>query len=208
MNLCGDLSYSGLYDNKSVTDSSSVMTYSSLVFSADSDDDDLIDDTKDYSINVEFENYPKATYPTASTDTSSSTITFTSACIADATVTANAMTEPSTVTYTDTEIGTTFVAFDVSPTYCVLEHWCESVTRVDAVAIALPSTVSCADFTLTSDKLSTKIATSRYTDGSFPPGEYIVTIKGATVDSSRVLVAETTVQFTVEDPCDAPVSLT
>ena len=64
------------------------MTYDpdTNVFSAETEDDSLIDTTKPYGIEAEFTDYPTVTFPTVTSDTSDSTITFTGPCATDATI--------------------------------------------------------------------------------------------------------------------------
>lgn len=87
------------------------------------------------------------------------------------------------------------------------------ITRADGVTEAL----TCADLTDLDDlsdndsfkdtgKLSLTIPSAAYLDGSVPPGEYTITIKGSPTEAT--VEKETTITLTLTDPCDPPVSVT
>jgi hypothetical protein len=104
--------------------------------------------------------------------------------------------------------------FTIVPDKCKLTYECVSVDRIDGdIAKDL---IPCADFNF--DGLFDNSPTdgegyfiapiSKYTDGSYPPGEYLVTISGTTIRALTPLTATATFKLTLIDPCDPPVSIT
>lgn len=76
--------------------------------------------------------------------------------------------------------------------------------------------ITCTDFTFdglfdnsgTDGTGSFTAPISKYTDGSYPPGDYEVTIRGTTVAATTPRTGTTTFILTLVDPCDPPTSLT
>ena len=115
-------------------------------------------------------------------------------------------------TYSNSPIEWTVTPFDIEPSLCAIEYTCDDVVRADGEAHSM----GCDSFNFVGDldelpannKFSITVPESTYFDGSFPPGEYTIKIRGTTVkaDTPRTAVVEFT--LTLKDICNPPNTIT
>ena len=188
----------------------SVVTWNQdiLTWTVSTDDRTLIDHTRTFSLECEFASYPKATYPTATSDTSTGIVDFIDPCIEDFTVTAESQTAFTTSKFDDTEISTIITPFTVVPSSCPATYYCDSVRRVDAEATDL----DCTDFAVDGEllggvddgKISITITEDDYINEVYKPGVFKLNLC-ATVSQETPTCEEIEVELV--DPCDPPTSL-
>ena len=115
---------------------------------------------------------------------------------------------PATDKFTGSELAFTFAAFNIDPSVCEISYTCEEVSRQDGTA----SPISCSELTEAvagdTKKFSITADSQEYSTMAKTPGAYDVTFKVAAVGSSPEQSFTVTKSFTLEDPCDPPVSLT
>jgi hypothetical protein len=140
----------------------------------------MVDDVSDYSIVIELEDYPTATFSRADRVTFNSTITYddpsgaATAC-ADHTspTTMTGTTQPADITaaFDDVAVTYTWVPFTTSPAVCkaFLEITCTSIDGPGGDSYDLV----CSDYTFDSDnELSLQFPLSRYSGGLTAAGTY------------------------------------
>ena len=101
------------------------------------------------------------------------------------------------------------------PVRCKITYTCVSIDRVDNDFSK--DKITCAD-DFTFDGIYDSIGTdglgsftapiTKYTDQTYPPGDYIITIRGTTVKADTPLTDTTTFVLRLIDPCDPPTSIT
>ena len=122
------------------------------------------------------------------------------------------ITDPSSVPYTGSAVTTTVPAYATVPDYCVVTYTCVSVVGTNSLSEAGVTPLTCADFggsTITDGSISLAATSAQYTAKTRAPDVYTITLK-ATVTASDIddagtnLSEETTVTYTLEDPCGPP----
>lgn len=142
----------------------------------------MIDTSVVYEIYAEFRAFPKATYPTVSTDQASGVIGFQSPCLSpNFFATTQDQTVPSDK-YTGTPVTWTMNEFSMSPDFCTVQYSCTNVSRQDG----RPSQLTCDDFQFNelTNVWQTVATQEEYENGTLTPGFFIVTITGVATESS------------------------
>ena len=68
--------------------------------------------------------------------------------------------------------------------------------------------MTCSDYTVSNGEISLTATENDYVNNVFRPGVFVVTITGTAVESNGSQSQDATIEFTLKDPCDPPVSVT
>jgi hypothetical protein len=147
------------------------------IFEIESEDQDLIGRTKQYSLEAEFSDYPSSS-TSAATAAVEANITFNDPCLEPFIFSGNTQANTDPNKYTDTVIDWTFIKHTISPSYCVIMYQCsDPILRVDG---KINENLTCADLgfdliyedvpQLTDGKIQFKASETDYTSGTYPPG--------------------------------------
>ena len=220
--LCGDITVSYTFDGVPLPASLDPLSYvtdpvtGDEYFSIDSENTDLIGEIKPYSLKAVLANYSKATYPGVTESSVTKTISFNDPCDDPFTFTAEDQTDPADYSYTGT-LEFALNQFTITPSICEVEYTCDSISRSDGVtntylpcsALTFDGTIdesTDANGVVTDGKLTFSATADDYTNDVYPPGEYVVTIKGTTTDSGDETTS--TMTITIVDVCNPPQSIT
>ena len=131
--FCGDIIYSAIYNNgapTAVTTTSEPFAYNpeTRTFSIRSDDNEnLKGEVEPYKIIGQLENWPIATYASATSDSVESTITYVNGCKVPL-LTKTEITSPAADKYTDTANTVTVGPWTTTPSYCEVTYTCMGVS--------------------------------------------------------------------------------
>ena len=102
--------------------------------------------------------------------------------------------------------------FTITPPRCTVTYTCTSVVRKDGEN----TTMGCNEFSFdgqynnqaTDGKLSITVTENNYKNNDYSPGVFEVTITGSVVGSDGPQTYDSTIEITLLDPCDPPISVT
>ena len=98
-------------------------------FTADSDDVTLITQILPYSVEAEFDEYPKTDNPTVSTAKATADVEFDNPCLDPFVFESTDQVNPSQTIYSDTQILFSLNRFTIDPQRCKIAYACTSVVR-------------------------------------------------------------------------------
>ena len=211
--LCGDIAYKGQYRDSDVDGDPLAYDASTRIFTADSEDRDLIGNTFDYSVVATLATYPPSVYADVTTVTGTAEISFVDPCLSPFTFVSTAQTDPASDNYSGNAITFGLTEFTITPDYCTISYSCLSVVRQDSA----DSNIACSDLIVAGElfgetgdvnTLSYSIDSATYQLGQIAPGTYVVTVVGGADNSASSQSRESTYTFTLVDPCDPPTSVT
>ena len=185
--------------------------YSSLLFTAEADDENLIGEVKPYQISAEFAAYPSSLYGTVSTGLAASTLVFEDPCLDPFVFTASNQVNPSPATFDGVAIEFSLNEFTMDPSICEVTYECDFVVSLTGAT----QPVRCSDFDFdgimngdaTDGKMTFSATADDYIDNVLEPGQYLVWIKGTAVGSDPVQTQSAFFTMTLLDPCDPPTSV-
>jgi len=218
--LCGGLTITPQYEGFDLIGGEPIThTSGTDALTVESTDGDLIGETKAYSLVATLTNYPVGTYATADTETLSGTIQFLNPCDNPFTFTVPAQqTTGLSDNFSGTAIDWTLTEFPITPSRCIINYSCTGVVEAGEAS----STIGCGDLpfdgifdnianvdaNLADGELTFTADPADY--GTYRPGSYTVTIKGAVegvTDVPGTTSQTTTLTIVLTDPCDPPASL-
>ena len=211
--LCGAITYAGEFNGKPVDGDPLAYDATTRIFTADSDDQNLIGNTYDYSVVATLTTFPPSMFSTVTTVTGTGDITFVDPCLSPFTFVSTIQTDPASDNYSGSAITFGLTEFTITPDYCTISYSCKGVARQDGAA----SKIGCADLTVagelfgetgTDNTLSYSIDLATYQSSQIAPGTYVVTVEGSGDSSDPPKKQESTYTFTLVDPCDPPTSVT
>ena len=129
--LCGDIAYEGQYRDSAVDGDPLAYASGTRIFTADSDNRDLIGNTYDYSVVATLATYPPSVYPTVTTVTGNGEIIFVDPCLDPFTFVSTAQTNPAGDNYSGSAITFGLTEFTITPDFCTISYSCKSVARLD-----------------------------------------------------------------------------
>lgn len=123
--LCGDVTLTVQFDGVNIGAGEDVVSYdeATRTFTVDSDDADLIGETKAYSITAELANYPTIFHASADTQTLTKNIVFQNPCLDPFTFAATQQTSPSDYVYSGT-LDFSLATFTMEPSICEVTYTC------------------------------------------------------------------------------------
>lgn len=177
-------------------------------FTVDTDDTTLQGLIKEYGLNAQLADWPAADHPTATNVDATGTVEFNNPCLNPTAFSATAQQDPLPNNYSGS-VNFSLNPFVIEPAKCKINYTCVSVERVGADQDPL---IECADFnfdgvmdgSLTDGTLVFTPTRQDYIDGTYEPGEYIVTIRGQPDKASDGRTIDATFKITLVDPCDPP----
>ena len=219
--LCGDIAVTYTFDGVALPANGDPLSFVTDTgptdyFSIDSEDTNLIGEVKPYSLKAVLADWPKATYPGVTESSVTKTISFNDPCDDPFTFSANDQTDPANYLY-DGTLEFALTQFTITPSICEVEYTCDSIARSDGLTNTyLPCSALTFDGVIdestdanndvTDGKLTFSATADDYTNNVYPPGEYVVTIKGTTTDSGDEVTS--TMTITIVDVCNPPQSIT
>ena len=192
--LCGtEVSYTGCYDGEPVPDADPLFyNDEDRQFTAESTNDDLVGETKTYTVKATLPDYPDSGIKAEA----EGEITFLpplNPCAKPEAFVSTAQNDPDEDKFTGEPIIFELTEFDIDPETCLITYTCTDVVQTDSET----SSIGCNDFifdgifdddSVTTDgELSFTATEEDYTSGKYVPGEYTVTITGV-VDESDPLI--------------------
>lgn len=215
--LCGALTVNALYEGGPIDEDDMPLAYTSgsNEFVIDSDDVTLVGQTKTYTLEATFTNYPTSTFPTVTRQSQTKNINFNNPCEDPFSFAATPQTNPDDYSYVGA-LEFNLNRFTIDPPHCEIIYECQGVTRLDGITNTY---IGCADLPfdgsfdgsldasnqVSDGKMTFVASTSDYLNDVYPPGEYEITIKGTATTSGEEVF--TTFVLTIVDPCNPPVSM-
>jgi hypothetical protein len=207
--LCGDLKYTPSYNDQPLG-SDDPLTYddSSREFTIVSTNASLSGTIVPYGVDVEFITWPKSIYSTVSTATNGANVEYDNPCNTITSFAATDQTDPAE-NYFQSEVKFTLTQFTIEPSQCKIVYTCKSVARV---GVDQDPVIDCDDFTFDGDidgtvtdgVLTFTPTLDDYSNGTYEPGEYIVTITGIPEKDSTATPEDATFKIVLIDPCASP----
>lgn len=134
--LCGEIEVNAKFDGSDIGTEEPVLSWDETKneFTIDTDDEDLVGETKPYTLEATLKEYRLNVHPTAPHQTNTKNIVFNNPCLDPFSFGASAQDPAPPTNRYDGDVKWTLKPFNIAPTICEINYECVEIKRTDGVA--------------------------------------------------------------------------